>query len=668
MKAVKLMCAGLFLLLQACTPQGADDDAGAAATLELSVEQRSRLQVVAVRVQQAEDLRAIKRLEHTLAQYLSAGRWRDAAGLFASEARVTYDQTTYVGSEQIAARLQQLTGALPGQGLVEGRLFENVLLSPVVNVMGNGESALGRWRSISMAGDWGHAAAWHVAIRENRYVREDGQWKILELRHYPVFSGDYEEGWRNVKEEAPGTVQPVPFHYDMERAGMPAPPVTTAQAAGVEVGNPLRFLASLEQRAQRLADEDAIINLQNAFGYYMDRKMWDDVVDLFQPDGSFEFAQAGVYRGHAGIRRGLEQFGPPEPPVDHVFDHIHLQPVVTIAADGLRARLRGTEIQMLGRHQDASWFGINVHLNDFVKRDGVWQIDKVHAFTRVFTDYDHGWALDVQAPRLARNGYPPDAPPSVRYAAWPASYVPPFAERGVIERNTTPSAVDADEFDARLAALENDVHRLLAYNGIENVSNAYGYAIDEFLWDDMADLFAVNGWKELSNVGRYTGRERIRQSVVDRYGRGGRRPNSMTFHQKTQPYVTVSKDGNSASIRTRLYQLNSSLQNPGSYMSGIYENTAVLENGIWKLSSMDLDYTWQANYKGGWSAVVVREGGGVQLPTVFEGEGAPDAPLRGRVTPGYPTEPPDMAFHFDNPISGREPPIRLREREMQHGL
>jgi SnoaL-like protein len=28
-------------------------------------------------------------------------------------------------------------------------------------------------------------------------------------------------------------------------------------------------------------DEDAIRNLQNAYGYYMDRKMWDDVTDLF---------------------------------------------------------------------------------------------------------------------------------------------------------------------------------------------------------------------------------------------------------------------------------------------------------------------------------------------------------------------------------------------------
>ena len=32
-------------------------------------------------------------------------------------------------------------------------------------------------------------------------------------------------------------------------------------------------------------DEDKVRNLQNAYGYYMDRKMWDDVTDLFTADG-----------------------------------------------------------------------------------------------------------------------------------------------------------------------------------------------------------------------------------------------------------------------------------------------------------------------------------------------------------------------------------------------
>src|SRR5690606_30785686 len=209
---------------------------------------------------------------------------------------------------------------------------------------------------------------------ENRYIKEDGQWKIAELQHYPLFAGNYAEGWRNLKEEAPGSVTPVPFHYDVERAGMPATAVTTSQSAIVPVGDPQGLLASLEQRARRLLDEDAIINLQNTFGYYLDRKLWDDAVELFHADATFEFGQAGVYRGHTGIRRALEQFGPAGLPSDEVFDHVQLQPVVTLAADGQRARLRGTELLMQGKHQGDSWFGINVHLNDFVKRDGTWML------------------------------------------------------------------------------------------------------------------------------------------------------------------------------------------------------------------------------------------------------------------------------------------------------
>jgi hypothetical protein len=37
----------------------------------------------------------------------------------------------------------------------------------------------------------------------------------------------------------------------------------------------------LNRRADRLEDEGAIINLQSSYGYYVDRKMWDDVADLF---------------------------------------------------------------------------------------------------------------------------------------------------------------------------------------------------------------------------------------------------------------------------------------------------------------------------------------------------------------------------------------------------
>jgi hypothetical protein len=223
-----------------------------------------------------------------------------------------------------------------------------------------------------------------------------------------------------------------------------------------------------------------------------------------------------------------------------------------------------------------------------------------------------------------------------------------------------PVSVDASKLAAAIDELELKSRKLNARDGAENVANAYGYYIDEFMWDEMADIFAINGWKELSYIGSYVGRERIRQSVVGRYGRGGRRANGMTFHQKTQPFVTVSDDGRSAMIRTRLFQLNAARANAGSYISGIYEDRVVNENGIWKISAMDLDYAWLANYEEGWANVVSGSSSRfAPAPGSMKGDQAPDRPLRGVVVAPYPEGQVDMAFHYRNPVSGRMPPIFL---------
>ena len=68
-------------------------------------------------------------------------------------------------------------------------------------------------------------------------------------------------------------------------------------------------MADLAARAQRLSDEIEVTNLQHAYGYYVDRKMWDDVADLFAADGTMEIGLQGVYVGRTSIRRGLNAFG-----------------------------------------------------------------------------------------------------------------------------------------------------------------------------------------------------------------------------------------------------------------------------------------------------------------------------------------------------------------------
>jgi hypothetical protein len=131
----------------------------------------------------------------------------------------------------------------------------------------------------------------------------------------------------------------------------------------------------------------------------------------------------------------------------------------------------------------------------------------------------------------------------------------------------------------------------------------------------------------------------------------------MAFHQKTQTFVTVAPDVQSARIRLRLFQLNSAAAADGSYIAGIYENSVVREDGVWKIAKMDLDYVWTSSYKNGWANVK----GGEQrafaptAPFPFP----PDGPLRGVAVAPFP-KIDNVAFHFRNPVSGREAPVMLK--------
>jgi hypothetical protein len=129
--------------------------------------------------------------------------------------------------------------------------------------------------------------------------------------------------------------------------------------------------------------------------------------------------------------------------------------------------------------------------------------------------------------------------------------------------------------------------------------------------------------------------------------------------------VTVAADGRSARIRNKLLQFNSSRDGDGSYIIGIYENNAVRERGVWKISRMDLDYTWNASYSTGWARVAERRTpvapAAAPAPAPARAPNpalTPDAPLRGAPAAPYP-DLATMAFHYRNPVSGRDPPELL---------
>jgi hypothetical protein len=62
-------------------------------------------------------------------------------------------------------------------------------------------------------------------------------------------------------------------------------------------------LAATEGRLQSLEDVNAIEKLNRAYGYYVDKGLWDQVVDLFAENSSVEIEASGVYLGKQGADR-----------------------------------------------------------------------------------------------------------------------------------------------------------------------------------------------------------------------------------------------------------------------------------------------------------------------------------------------------------------------------
>jgi hypothetical protein len=655
------------------------------ASPELSAE-AVRVDRLEALTQRVEAISAIKRLQHAYGHYAELGLWHDFADLFADTGIGHYTQGA-LDREGIRALFLKEVGQ--GRlGLADGRIYPHISMQPVVTLAADGQSGKGRWHIMAMLGGYERSASWAGGVYENEYVRENGVWKFKDVRYLPQYSGRYEDpGWTATRE-------PAPFHYDVSRVGKPildlAPPAHPPALTGVE-GPTLATLATrmadLAARAQRLNDEIEVTNLQHAYGYYVDRKMWDDVADLFAADGTMEIGLQGVYVGRTSIRRGLNPsttlgagtfgVGLAE---GEINDHVHLQTIVTVLPDGLTARARGTDIGMTGTGGPAIW-SQSIYENEFVKQGGVWKFKVMHVYPRFIVDAEKGWAKDAQpAPGPSRE-FPPDRPPTETYEIYPRFHIAPFhfdhpvtgrppqypasakatAGKPIVVPSSAkasagrPAAVKTPAALASLlAATERSVERSQAYHASENLATAYGYYIDEFAWDETADLFSRDGWKELSYVGTYVGRERIRQSLKLRYP-NGKSPEFLTLHQIVQPVIHVSADARSAKIRARLFQLGGPAGGEGSWLSGIYENTAVDEGGTWKLSGMDLDYIWTASSRGGWVHVKTPPTA-PQVPMAREFP--PDRPLRGSIAAPFPTVH-TVPFHYKNPVSGRVPPVLL---------
>jgi hypothetical protein len=166
-------------------------------------------------------------------------------------------------------------------------------------------------------------------------------------------------------------------------------------------------IAELELRLGRVEDVLAIRNLQHAYGYYLDKCLYDEVVDLFADDGEVIFI-GGVYKGKAGAARLYAgRFrtsfadGKNGPSFGRLLDHPIMQDVITVADDRATAKARFRVLMQAGTHQLAAtertpvrqWLEGGLYENDYVRSEGgTWKIKRL--FYRAFWhgSLEHGWA------------------------------------------------------------------------------------------------------------------------------------------------------------------------------------------------------------------------------------------------------------------------------------
>jgi SnoaL-like domain len=186
----------------------------------------------------------------------------------------------------------------------------------------------------------------------------------------------------------------------------------------------LRRVEALEVQARAATDYVAICNLQAAYGYYVDKTLYDEAADLFARGGRLEIAGRGLFVGQERVRKYLHAL--PKLEFGCVFNHMQLQPVISIAADGQSARGRWRnfiQIGSLGR--EARW-GEGTYENEYMREDGIWKIDYLHFYTTFYVEFDKGWHHGGVPLAGPLPGMEPDQAPTVNYKAFPHVFVPPY--------------------------------------------------------------------------------------------------------------------------------------------------------------------------------------------------------------------------------------------------
>ena len=393
------------------------------------------------RIQLVHDRDEVENVVSMYGYYLDKQQWDLLTDLFDEDATMEISQRgVYVGHKGVRRALE-LFGP---QNIEQDHLHNHLQLQPLITIAPDGQRAWVRSRALSELGTYNRVGVWGDGVYENELVKVNGVWKIHKDHVYTTFFTLYDPGWSfgsqptpkasakippdlppTVKYESlPDTYVPV-FHYKNPVTG--GETVTPAAVPIEQVPTSARpALTRLTHTVTQLEDENAIENLQRAYGFYVDKAMWRDTADLFASDGTLEIGGRGVFVGKTRVLQYDTWLAPDGLIRGKVQNHLQLQPIVHVAPDGRTARGRWRFIAEVGDWQKSQMWGSGVYENEYVKENGVWKIKTLHAYFRLYTPYADGWGKTANPNTRPEKDMPPDRPPTVMYDSYPNTFVAPF--------------------------------------------------------------------------------------------------------------------------------------------------------------------------------------------------------------------------------------------------
>ncbi|MBP1623521.1 MAG: hypothetical protein H6Q07_1541 [Acidobacteria bacterium] len=207
----------------------------------------------------------------------------------------------------------------------------------------------------------------------------------------------------------------------VRKTGMVFSAVLASAVTGISKATPDETGALKEQVARLsnqlgiIEDTNAIRKLHHAYGYYLNKMIWEDIVNLFAEDGEVHF-NGGIFEGKdKGVRRlyidnfgkgfAGNNFGPVQ---GFLLDQTQVQDVVEVAPGRESAKGRFHCLMQMGaqvvsdsplmemaRQQGQGilqWWEGGIYDNTYVRDGDAWKIRKLDYHALWQADYALGWA------------------------------------------------------------------------------------------------------------------------------------------------------------------------------------------------------------------------------------------------------------------------------------